>query len=77
MKEQKFVFSKKNYLLMAAGIGIMVIGYLLMVGGANDNPDVFNEEVFHPRRIVWAPILVVLGVLVEVLAIMLPRKEDE
>jgi len=70
MKKQDFIFSRTNYLLMAAGILIMVIGYILMSGGGSDDPQVFNPEIFAPRRITWAPLLVVLGLVVEVFAIM-------
>lgn len=74
MKEQTFVFGKLNYILMAVGLLIMVIGYMLMAGGGSDNPEVFNPEIFSPRRITWAPILVILGVITEVVAIMIPNK---
>lgn len=70
MKKQDFVFSRPNYLLMAAGILIMVFGYILMSGGGSEDPTVFNPEIFSPRRITWAPLLVILGLMVEILAIM-------
>lgn len=74
MEKQTFVFGKKNYLLMAAGIIIMVIGYLLMQGGGSDDPSVFNPEIFSARRITWAPLIVIIGVITEVVAIMIPKK---
>lgn len=74
MKEQTFVFGKRNYILMALGLLIMTIGYLLMAGGGSDNPEVFNPEIFSPQRITWAPILVILGVITEIVAIMIPNK---
>lgn len=70
MKEQTFVFSKTNYLLMAAGVALMIFGYILMQGGGSDNPEVFNPEIFSARRITWAPMVLLLGLLVEVFAIM-------
>lgn len=62
--------SRKNYLVMVGGIMLIVIGYLLMIGGGSDDPQVFNYEIFSPRRIVVAPILVLAGLLVQVIAIM-------
>lgn len=70
MKEQEFPFSRKNYLLMALGVVVMTIGYLLMQGGGSDVLTQFSPEIFSPRRIVWAPMLVIAGLLVEVYAIM-------
>jgi hypothetical protein len=76
MKQQTFVFRKKNYLLMAAGILLMVIGYLLMQGGGSDNPEVFNPEIFAPRRLTWAPLIIVLGIITEIYAIMAASNEQ-
>lgn len=72
LEEQKagFVFSKKNYTFMLIGIGIIVLGYLLMIGGGSDDPNVFNEEIFSFRRITLAPILIIAGLVIEVFAIM-------
>jgi len=70
MEKQTFVFGRKNYILMLAGILLMVIGYIMMVGGGSEDPEVFNPEIFSPRRITWAPIIIVIGLVVEVFAIM-------
>ena len=70
MKEQTFVFTKTNYLLMAAGVILMIFGYILMQGGGSDNPEVFNPEIFSARRITWAPMVLLSGLQVEVVAIM-------
>ncbi len=76
MEKQSFVFGKRNYLLMALGIAIMTLGYLLMQGGGSDNPEVFNPEIFSPRRITWAPLIVILGVVTEVAAILIPSGNE-
>lgn len=57
---------------MAVGVVIMIIGYILMAGGGSDDPTVFNPEIFSPRRITWAPMIVIAGLVVEVFAIMTP-----
>ena len=44
-----FVFGKKNYVLMIAGLLVMVIGYLCLVGGGSDDPNVFNDAIFSTR----------------------------
>jgi hypothetical protein len=65
------VFAKDNYKIMIAGLVITVIGFLLMMGGYTDDPNHFKpEEVYSFRRITVAPTVIVLGLLVEVYAIM-------
>ena len=76
MEKQTYVFGKKNYVLMVVGIVLLVIGYLLMIGGGSDDPQVFNTEIFSARRITWAPIFILAGLLVEVFAIMSKPTND-
>jgi len=70
-------FSKKNYTLLLVGVGLIALGFLLMVGGKSNDPNVFNEELFSFRRITLAPILILAGFVVEIYAIMLKPKEEE
>ena len=53
-----------------AGFAIMVLGYVLMSGGGSDDPNVFNEEMFSVRRITVAPVIILIGIVVEIWAIM-------
>lgn len=74
--EQGFVFGKINYILMLAGIAIIVIGLVLMIGGGPEDPAVFNpEEKYSFTRITLAPILILLGLVVEIFAIMVKAKD--
>lgn len=57
-----------KYLLM--GLIVMVSGYILMSGGGSDDPEVFNYAMFDFRRMVAAPIVIILGIIIEVVAIM-------
>ena len=57
-----------KYLLI--GLIVMVSGYILMMGGGSDNPEVFNYEMFDFRRMVAAPIVIVMGIVIEIVAIM-------
>lgn len=75
MEKQTFIFERKNYAIMLAGIVLVVLGFILMAGGGSENPEVFNPEIFSTRRIVIAPLLIVAGLLVEIFAIM--RKGEE
>lgn len=77
-KENKidFALGKENYLYLSIGFAIIIIGFLLMVGGGSDDPNIFNEEeLFSFRRIVLAPIIVLFGFLFEIWAIMKKPKE--
>ena len=71
------LFRKTNYILMAIGAIILIIGYFCISGGAAAEPDQFNPEVFSTRRIVVAPILILLGLVTEIFAIMWRPKVKE
>lgn len=70
----KLPFGKINYILMGVGIIILALGYILLAGGGSDDPNVFNPAMFNAQRLVWAPILIVLGFVVEIVAIMYKKK---
>lgn len=57
-----------KYLLV--GLIVMVSGYILMMGGGSDDPQVFNWAMFDFRRMVAAPVVIILGIVIEVIAIM-------
>lgn len=68
--KQTFVFEKKNYILMIIGLVIMLLGYVLMIGGGSKDPNVFNYELFNFQRLTLAPLLILAGIIVEIVAIM-------
>lgn len=70
VKEQTFALSKENYKLMVIGLVIIIIGFLLMMGGRSEDPSIFNPEVFSFRRITLAPLVALAGFLFEIYAIM-------
>ena len=70
----KLPFGKINYILMGVGIIILALGYILLAGGGSDDPNVFNPAMFDAQRLVWAPILIVLGFIVEIVAIIYKKK---
>ena len=74
-KGVQFAFGKINYILMAAGIVLLALGYILLSGGGSDDPNVFNPAMFDSRRLYVAPILIVLGFAVEIIAIMVKGKK--
>jgi hypothetical protein len=58
---EDFAFGKKNYILIAAGTAITIIGYFLVSGGGSEDPTVFSEELFNTRRMYVAPIMILAG----------------
>lgn len=74
-KKNNVLFEKSNLTWMLVGAVIIVLGFLLMAGGKNDDPNAFDEsQVYSTTQITIAPILIVIGLLVEVYAIMKKSK---
>lgn len=65
-----FVFGRENYIIMIAGVVLLIIGYLLMVGGGSDTPETFNPEIFSTQRITIAPVTLLIGFGVVLFGIM-------
>lgn len=72
----QFAFQKKNYMLLLIGLVILIIGYVLMSGGGSEDPTVFSEEIFSPRRITLAPIVILSGYVFIGYAIMYRDKKS-
>ena len=67
---EKMPITRRGLKLLLIGLIVMVSGYLLMAGGGSDNPQVFNYDMFDVRRLVAAPAVIILGIVIEVVAIM-------
>lgn len=76
MKKVGFAFGKENYRILIAGVLIVVLGYILMIGGGSEDPNQFHaEEIFSARRITVAPITILVGFVVVLFGIMKKSKE--
>ncbi len=62
---------------MIAGIIIILVGFILMAGGGSDDPNIFNEDIYNFRRIRLAPTIVLIGLAVEIYAIMANPKKNK
>lgn len=60
----------KGLRMLLAGLIVMVSGYILMTGGGSDDPEVFNYAMFDFRRLVAAPLVILMGIVIEIVAIM-------
>jgi hypothetical protein len=74
----KMATTARGIKLMLAGLLVMVAGFILLSGGGSDDPQVFNYAMFDFRRLVAAPIVIIAGIVLEVVAIMgrFPDKEN-
>ena len=70
-----FAFGKENYQLLILGLIVIAVGFLLMIGGGSDDPNVFSEDIFSFRRMTLAPILILAGYIIEIYAIMKKPKD--
>ena len=69
------LFGKENLKWMLIGIAVLILGFLLMAGGGSDDPNVFNkDEVYSTVRITIAPIVIIIGLIIEIFAIF--RRPD-
>ena len=70
------LFGKENYVWIVAGLVVIALGLVLMAGGKSNDPNVFNpKEVYSFTRITVAPILILLGLALEVFAIFRKPKK--
>ncbi|MEZ4809542.1 MAG: DUF3098 domain-containing protein [Allomuricauda sp.] len=75
---KEFVFQKKNYIFLFIGLAFIALGFILMSGGGSDDPNVFNPNIYSFRRIHLAPTLILIGLGIQVYAILLnPHKNKE
>ena len=77
-KENKgFALGKENLRLLMIGFLIIVVGFVLMIGGNSNDPNVFNKEIFNFQRITLAPIVIMVGFIFEIFAIMKKSNSDK
>jgi hypothetical protein len=73
--KQEFLFGATNYKILIIGLVVIALGFILMSGGANENPNVFNEEVYNFRRIRLAPTVVLIGFGITIYSILVKSKK--
>ncbi len=74
MARKDFAFGKENFILVSASIVLIIIGFMLMSGGGSGD-NTFNPEIFDTRRIVVAPVVVMLGFIGVAIGIVKNSKE--
>jgi hypothetical protein len=71
----EFLFSATNYKILIIGLVVIALGFILMSGGANENPNIFNEDVYSFRRIRLAPTVVLIGFGITIYSILVKSKK--
>ncbi len=69
-RSEMFAMSRQNYRILLIGMAVLIIGFLLMIGGGSENPKEFDPSIFSFRRITLAPIVTLLGYAVIFYAIL-------
>jgi hypothetical protein len=67
---EKMAITPVGLILLLVGLIVMIVGYILMTGGGSDDPQLFNYAMFDFRRLVAAPVVIILGIIIEIVAIM-------
>lgn len=70
-----FAFTKINYILLAIGMAIVIVGLILMAGEGSYE-GVFNADIFSARRIKVAPLVSLAGFVFIMVAIMYKSKAE-
>jgi Protein of unknown function (DUF3098) len=71
IKADNNLFSKENFIWMLAGLAVLALGFFLMSGGKSADPKVFNkDDVYSTTRITIAPLLIIIGFVLEIVGIM-------
>lgn len=73
--ETQFALTRDNYKWVLIGLAFIVIGFILMVGGGSNDPDVYSDKIFSFQRWTLAPLMVLAGYVIEIYAIMKKPKD--
>ena len=69
-KDTKMAMTPKGLKLLLIGLIVMIAGYVLMLGGNSGDPNVFSEDIYDFQRLYAAPVVIICGIVIEVVAIM-------
>ena len=75
-EKNNFIFKKRNYKIMILGLIIIAVGFILMSGGGSEDPNIFSPDIYNFRRIRLAPTLVLLGLGIQIYAILSTADKD-
>ena len=76
MDKRNFAFGRMNFILLAIGMAIVIIGFILM-GGDGSTESAYNPDIFSVRRIKVAPLVCLLGFVSMIYAVVYKEKDKE
>lgn len=66
----ELIFNRQNYILMMIGAALIIVGMLLMTGGAQPDPNTWDPDIIYSKRItLLAPVVIITGLIIEIVAI--------
>ena len=72
--KRDFAFGRMNFILLAVGMLVVIIGFVLMSGGSSSE-EAYNPDIFSARRIKVAPIVCLIGFVTMIYAVVYKKKE--
>lgn len=75
--DSKMAMTPRGLKILLIGLALIIVGFILMMGGGSKDPQVFNYAMFDFRRLVAAPVVIICGIIVEIVAIMGVKKDRE
>jgi cytochrome bd-type quinol oxidase subunit 2 len=76
-KEEKMAMTPRRLRLLIVGLLVMIAGYILLAGGGSKDPNVFNWAMFNFQRLYAAPVVILCGIAIEIIAIMGSSRKKE
>ena len=76
MDKKDFAFGRMNYILLAVGMAVVIIGFLLMSGSGSTEDTAYDPDIFSARRIKVAPVVCLLGFVSMIYAVVYRSKGD-
>lgn len=76
MDKRNYAFDKMNFILIAVGMLVVILGFILMSGGSSDETT-FSPDIFSARRVKVAPVVCFLGFVSIIYAIIRKPKDDK
>lgn len=76
MDKRDFAFGRMNFILLAVGMAVVIIGFILM-SGAGSTDQAYNPDIFSARRIKVAPVVCLVGFVAMVYAVVRKPGNDK
>ncbi|MCR5643771.1 MAG: DUF3098 domain-containing protein [Prevotella sp.] len=76
MNKRDFAFGRMNFILLAIGMTVVIIGFILM-GGDGSTAEAYNPDIFSPMRIKVAPVVCLIGFVSMIYAVVHKSKDEE